>query len=67
MLHGGNNAYNNATVSCQFYNVLDHSVEVYIVNSSNKFVKNVLTAQYYPYQLERKYVLPDYNDEARIT
>lgn len=38
---------------------------VYIVNSSNKFIKNGLTAQYYPYQLERKCVLPDYNEEAR--
>lgn len=33
---------------------------------SNKFIRNVLTTQYYSYQLKRKYILRDYNDvEAR--
>ena len=31
---------------------------------TNKFIRNILTAQYYPYQLKRKYV--DYSvEEAR--
>ena len=33
---------------------------------TNKFIRNILTAQYYPYQLKRKYVLRDYSvAEAR--
>lgn len=33
---------------------------------SNKFIRNVLSAQYYPNQLRRKYVLKDYsNEEAK--
>ena len=29
---------------------------------SNKFLRSILTAQLYPYQLKRKYVLRDYNE-----